>query len=204
MRLQKFFVAAAYGALVLGSIGLSQQVRAQDTAAVTAFLSNPGELLKQFTDPNFKSAQDPMTAQVKALALANPQSLVSLLSLLPNATTAQKQAIGKGLENAAEAIVASNPNYANDIRQAIVRTRDREVVLAATGDTPIGAAGGGGAGAGGGGAIGGQTNSTQTSLTSTGGAEGINGNSQLTSPFSVTSSVSGTSGVSSSFTSVSP
>jgi hypothetical protein len=195
MTLRRFCALAALGFLLTASnLALSIQPGfTQDGAAVTAFLADPQSLLKSYPNPSPNDPNDPMTQTVKGLALANPQTLLSLLSLLPNANKAEKQALGKGLAAAAAAIVASNPTYANDILQAITKTRDHDLVLAATSGNPTGGTGGGG---GGGGASGGQTNSIQMTPTQTGPAQPIGPNSFGTGPFSYTSSVSGASGVS--------
>lgn len=194
MTFRRFRALAALGFLLTAS-GLALSIQpgfTQDSAAVTAFLADPQSLLKTYPNPNPNDPKDPMILAVKGLALANPSTLLSLLSLLPNASKAEKQALGKGLADAAAAVVASNPTYANDILQAITKTRDHDLVLAATSGNPTGGTGGGG---GGGGASGGQTNSTQMQPTQTGPAQPIGPNSFGTGPFSYTSSVSGTSGV---------
>jgi hypothetical protein len=189
MALRKILSLTVFGGL-LGAMVSVQPSFAQDADAVKAFLSDPQSLLKTYPNPNPNSPNDPMTAMIKGLAIANPQTLLSLLSLLPNANREEKRAIGKGLSEAAAAVIASNPTYANDILQAITKTRDRELVQAATSDSPTGAVGGGG---GGGGAVGGQTNSISTQPTSTGPAAPIGSGGTPTGPFSTTSSVSGAS-----------
>jgi hypothetical protein len=195
MNPRRLCALAALGFLLIASdLALSiQSGFAQDAAGVSAFLADPQSFLKTYPNPNPNDPNDPMTLAVKGLALANPTTLLSLLSLVPNANKAEKQALGKGLAAAAAAVVASNPTYANDILQAITKTRDHDLVLAATSGNPTGGTGGG---AGGGGASGGQTNSTQTTPTQTGPAQPIGGNSVGTGPFSISSSVTGSSGVS--------
>ena len=207
MTPRRFCALAALGLLLTASdLAMSIQPEyAQNSAAVTSFLADPQGLLKSYPSPNANDPNDPMTLTVKGLALANPQTLLSLLSLLPNANKAEKQALGKGLAAAAAAVVASNPTYANDILQAITKTRDHDLVLAATSGNPTGGTGGG---AGGGGASGGQTNSIAMTPTTTGPAQPIGPNSTGTGLFSTTSSVSGSAGISNSnpttFSSVSP
>lgn len=192
MTPRRFCALAALGLLLTASnLALSIQPGfTQDNAAVTAFLADPQNLLKSYPNPNPNDPNDPMTQMVKGLAIANPTTLLSLLSLVPNANKAEKQALGKGLAAAAAAVVASNPTYANDILQAITKTRDHDLVLAATSGNPTGGTGGGG-----GGSSGGQTNSIAMTPTTTGPAQPIGPSSFATGPFSYTSSVSGVSGV---------
>jgi hypothetical protein len=194
MTRRRFFTLAVFGSLLVAT-GLPLSIQpafAQDAAAVAAFLADPQSLLKQYPNPNPNNPNDPMIAMVKGLALASPQTLLSLLSLLPNANKEEKQALGKGLAAAAAAVVATNPTYANDILQAITKTRDHELVLAATSGNPTGGTGGG---AGGGGAVGGQTNTIQSIPSQTGPAQGIGSGSVPTGPFTTTSGVSGASGI---------
>jgi hypothetical protein len=202
MALRRFLALVALGILLSGT-SLTLSVQSGFAQDVSGFLNDPQAWLKQYPSPNYTDPNDPMTQTVKALAIANPQTLYSLLSLIPNANKAEKQALGKGLSEAAAAVVASNPTYANDILQAITKTHDHDLVLAATNDTQTASTAGGG---GGGGALGGQTNSTQTTPTQTGGPQGINGGSSPTNPFSVSSSVTGSGGISNptTFSSVSP
>lgn len=191
------------GAGVISAIApLSAQAQTQP-AIVSQFLVNPGGLLTEFSNPNPQNPTDPMIVRIRDLAVASPDTLTAILGLIANSSGPQKQAIGKGLQAAAGIVVASNPRYANDIQIAVARTRDRELVLAYTSDTATGGAGGAGGGAAGG-ASGGQTATYGTTPTGTGPAQPIGGNGVLTGPFSITSSVSGTSGVSTVFGPVTP
>jgi|GEM_PF-3111064 hypothetical protein len=154
--------------------------------AVPQFLSNPSELLTKSPDGGAE-----LVGAVRDLVASDPATLQPILNLLANANKDQKAAIGAGLAQAAKIVVRTNPGLATEIQQAILNTKDQDVVLAfaaGAGDRPIGAAGGGG---GGGGASGGQTNPLQFGPGGTGGAQSIGGNGTNTPFFSYTSSVSG-------------
>jgi len=157
-------------------------------AAAAAFLANPGQVLQQ----NPTGGQQ-LVSRIRDLAVADPATLQSILQLLATANKDQKVAIGAGLAQAAKIVVRTNQAYATQIQQAILDTKDQDVVLAyaaAAGDTATGAAGG--AGAAGGGAVGGQTNSISTGGTGGGTAQSIGGGGVQTGSFSMTSSVGGT------------
>ena len=108
----------------------------------TAFLANPALLLKDNPDGGAR-----MLAQVRDLAIADPATLQSLLSLTSSASKDQKAAIGAGLAQAARAVLRTNPTYANQIQLAIVNLKDQEIMVAytaASGQQAIGATGGAG------------------------------------------------------------
>jgi hypothetical protein len=109
---------------------------------------------------------------------------------LSSANKDQKDAIAKGMAQAAKVLAGRNDQAdTNKIQQAALDTKDMDVILA-FGDQPIGAGGGGGGG-GSGGASGGQTNALG-GTTGTGSAQDIPGSSTPTGQFSYTSSVGGT------------
>jgi hypothetical protein len=151
--------------------------------AVSAFFSNPSELLTK--SPN---GGPELVNNVRDLVTADPATLQPILNLLAKATKEQKTAIGAALAQAAKIVVRTNPALATEIQQAILNTKDQDVVLAfaaGSGDRPIGAAG---AGAGGG--VGGQTN--PLNFANGGGGPQNIGNPGTNTPFfSYTSSVGG-------------
>ena len=177
-------VAISFGAL-MSVPAMAQRVGASPQA-VTTFLSNPSDLMTR--SPNGGAE---MVSAIRDLVTADPATLQPVLNLLANATKEQKTAIGSALAQAAKIVVRTNPALATEIQQAILNTRDQDVVLAfaaGAGDVPIGA--GGGAGAGGGGASGGQTNPLQ--FGSGGGTAQTIGQGGTNTPnFSYTSSVAG-------------
>jgi hypothetical protein len=140
-----------------------------------------------------------LVAQIRDLVVASKDTLGPVISLLSDANKDQKNAIAAGLAQAAKIVVGSRDQaYATQIQQAILDTRDQDVVLAyagAAGDQPIGAGGGGGAASGG--ASGGQTNPISGGSSGTGTpAQDIPGGSTPTQQFSFTSAAGGTSGFS--------
>lgn len=178
--------------VVIASVG---QTHAQQNSSVASFLANPSQILTQNPDQ--------LRVQVAGLATADPATLSVILSLLSTATKEQKDAIGKGLGDAAKNVLATNQAYSTQIQTAIIQTRDDEVRVAFTntlGDVRLGGIlGGGGLGGGGGG----QTNPQGNTPTTTGPAQPIGTPGTNTGLFSYNSSVSGSSGFTTTFSSVS-
>ena len=163
---------------------------------VSAFTGSPGQLLQQHA-----SGGPQMISQVRDLAASDPTTLLPILGLVADANSEQKKAIGAGLAQAARICVKTDQAYADDIQQAIAKTKDQELVLAytsITGDQPTGAVGTAVAG----GALGGQTNPLPGGPTGTGTVQGIGIPGVATSPFSITSNVTGTSGFGGSTTTI--
>ena len=184
-------------------VGSAPSAWAQASRAATDNSQQARDFLQ---DPARLLAQNPagggnLVAAIRDIAVADRATLQPILNLLPNATKEQKTAIGSGLAQAARIVVRTNQAYATEIQESIAKTKDQEVVLAyaaTAGDQPIGAAG---AGAGAGGGSGGQVSSLLTGFRGGGGLEAIGGNGVNTGQFTISSSVSGTSGTTtSSFT----
>lgn len=162
---------------------LAQKLTPQQIA--TQFLNNPAELLGK--SPN---GGPELVSTVRELVTTDPATLQPILNQLANANKDQKSAIGAGLAQAAKIVVRTSPAFATEIQQAILNTKDQDVVLAfaaGAGDRPIGAAGGGGGAPGG--ASGGQTNPLSFFGGSGGGPANIGGPATNTPFFSYTSSV---------------
>jgi len=183
-------LAVSASCAVLAPVGaLAQQGQQQQQGLVQQFNANPQQILQQF--PNGGAA---MISQLREIAIADPKSLDAIMGLIPNASKDQKAAIGSALGQAAKVVVKTDQAYANDILQAIAKTKDQDVFLAYSGVAPdqgTAATGGGGAGGGGGGGVGGQTSALAGTPTGSGAAQAIGGGSTPTSNFSYTSSVSG-------------
>jgi hypothetical protein len=146
-------IAAALVIVVAGLQSLPAQQPQRPT--VSDFLANPGRLLQLY--PNGGPG---MIAEVRDLAVSDRATLQPILNLLANADKYQKIAFGRGLADAARILVRSGQQaYATEIQEAILKTKDQDVVLAftiASGNRELGTTGGGAGG--GGGASGGQTN----------------------------------------------
>jgi hypothetical protein len=145
-----------------------------------------------------------LVAAIRDLLVADPaKQLDSVIKLLSGANANQKGSIAAGMAQAAKVLAGrKDQDSANKIQQAVLDTKDQDVVLAfagAAGDQPIGAGGGGGAGSGG--ASGGQTTAL-TGGVGTGAAQDIPGSSTPTQPFSYTSSVGGTGSTTSTTTGI--
>jgi hypothetical protein len=163
-------VIAAALVIVVASL---QSLPAQQPQRLTAseFLANPGRLLQLY--PNGGPG---MIAEIRDLAVADKATLQPILDLLANADKYQKIAIGRGLADAARILVRSGQQaYATEIQEAILKTKDQDVVLAytiASGNRELGTVGGGAGGNGG--AAGGQTNAfSQNGGSNSGGAAAV-------------------------------
>jgi len=183
--------------LAISTVSLvSEDVSAQTSLTPSAFETNPGQALTQN-----ENGGPQLAALVRNLTIGDPATLAAIIGLLPNANKDQKAAIAAGLAQAAKIELRTNPVFANDIQQAIAKTKDQDVVLAfaaASGDQPIGAIGGGG---GLGGGSGGQTSSTNGGSSGGGSFQSIGSPGVNTGNFTISSSVSGTSGTTGSTTS---
>jgi hypothetical protein len=132
----------------LGSAAMAAQLTQQQ---INAFLANPSGLLAQ----NASGGSD-MVAMVRDLMTSdpnNPNMLSSIIALLASANSAQQAAIGSGLGMAAQALVRTNPDVANQIQVALANSGVQTAIASfssVTGNAVIGAAGGGGGGGGGG------------------------------------------------------
>jgi hypothetical protein len=163
-------VAASVGFLSVSEPGWSaayapgQQLSQQTIAEFTA---NPSQLLSQFREGGGQ-----MISRLRDLLASDPATLAPILSLLPNANSQQKSAMGAALAQAARLYQRADQAFAAQIQQAVANTQDQELIVAyaaAAGDQPIGA--GGGAGSAGG--PGGQTNPLGGGFLGTGGAQAI-------------------------------
>jgi hypothetical protein len=192
---------AASVAVLLLAGGVQQGFAQQVTPDAFLKLSDQKSILQ-----SYPAGGPELVAQIRDLVVASKDTLGPVINLLAGANKDQKNAIAAGLAQAAKVVVGKRDQaYATQIQQAILDTKDQDVVLAyagAAGDQPIGAAGGGGAASGG--ASGGQTNAVGGTPSGTGSAQDIPGGSTPTGQFSFTSSVGGTSGFSNLTSTTSP
>ena len=180
---------AAFVAVLLLAGGVQQGFAQQLTPDAFLKLTDQKSILQ-----SYPAGGPELVAQIRDLVVGSKDTLAPVINLLAGANKDQKNAIAAGLAQAAKVVVGKRDQaYATQIQQAILDTKDQDVVLAyagAAGDQPIGAAGGGGAASGG--ASGGQTNAVGGTPSGTGGAQDIPGGSTATGQFAFTSSVGGT------------
>jgi hypothetical protein len=101
-------------------------------AQAPAFLEDPAQILRQNPDGGPR-----LVIEVRNLVLSDPATLQPVLKLLPTANKDQKTGIGAGLAQAARMVAHSNPVYSRKIQEAVMQTRDKELMLgyaAASGD----------------------------------------------------------------------
>jgi hypothetical protein len=183
---------------VVAAIGLAAAQAQQPTPTQAQQPADPAaQLLQQY--PN---AGTPLSNAVQALVLADPSEFKTVLGLITNATEQQKTAIGEGLAQATKIEVLTNQALATDWQTQLAAITDPTFKLATTnafGDVQLGSVGGGSVGAPGSG-LGGP--GSAPGGTTGGGAPGaIQSTPVFTQSFSTSSSISGSSGLS---TSVSP
>jgi hypothetical protein len=183
-------VAASVGFIALSGPAWSaayapgQQLSQQ---TITEFTANPSQLLSQF--PN---GGGQMISRLRDLLASDPATLAPILSLLPNANSEQKSALGSALAQAARLYQRADQAFAAQIQQAVANTQDQELIVAyaaAAGDQPIGAGGGAGSAGGPGGG-----SNPLASLGVNSSLQDIGGGAVDTGPFSMTASANSAAG----------
>ena len=153
---------------------------------VSQFVTNPSAALA--ANPNGGGR---LVSYVRDLLLSDKTTLQAIIALLATANADQQSAIGSGLGQAAQALAATDPDFANQIQRLLAASGSNLAIAsyqATTGNVQTGAAGGGGAGGGGGptnggpstgggggggtGGSGGGTGSSGGGLTGSGGVSG--------------------------------
>ena len=133
----------------------ASSAQAQGTQSpVDQFIANPSQALK-----NYPNGGPQLISLIRDVAMQHPEALSAIIALLPNAGPDQQAAIGSGLGQAAQLSVKTNPQYANQIQQALTASGFENAIVAfsaATGNVNIASTGPGGGGGGGGG-VGGPT-----------------------------------------------
>lgn len=142
-------------ALVAGVLAFPSLATAQSDKdkAINQFLADPGKALQQYPKGGAQ-----LISLIRDVAVGHPEALNSIIALLKDANADQQSAIGSGLGQAAQLVLRNNPNYANQIQQAVAAAGSDNASTAfasVTGNVNIAATGGGGGGGGGGGTGGG-------------------------------------------------
>jgi hypothetical protein len=125
-----------------------------------SFLSNPAGLLDQF-----KEGQGSLASQVRDFLTSRPETVEGIVSLARASNEEQSRAIGAGLGTAASVCVLSQPDVAQRIQEAVLKTDNAALIqsfTSITGDIPTEATNG----------------ADPTGETSTGGGGGTNSAAQ--------------------------
>jgi hypothetical protein len=184
------------GFLILSPQLANAQINGQGAtlppSAISAFQTNPGQLLSQFPDGGAQ-----LTNQVRDLVGSDKATLPAIIALAKNANRDQRTAMANALAQAAKAYAGSgDPGFANQIQLLVVNAGLPEFSKAyadAAGNTGTASTGGGGGGGGGGptaggpptggpnigGTLGANTGVTTTSGLLNGGSPGGGGFSQV-------------------------
>lgn len=88
-----------------------------------AFLSNPEALLDQF-----KEGQGGLASQIRDFLTSRPETVDGIVSLARASSEAQSRAIGSGLGTAASVCVLSQPDVAQRIQEAVLKTENAPLI----------------------------------------------------------------------------
>ncbi|MGX1325087.1 hypothetical protein AB7M17_008540 [Bradyrhizobium sp. USDA 377] len=125
--------SAAFGATGVSS-GCVANTGIVSAERATDFLANPSGLLDQFKD-----GQGGLASAVRDLLTARPETVEGIVSLAKASSADQSRAIGAGLGTAASTCVLSQPQVAQLIQEAVLRTENPDLITSftsITGDIP--------------------------------------------------------------------
>lgn len=100
----------------------------------TQFLENPDALLNQFKD-----GQGGLASEVRDLLTIRPETLEGMASLAKASSADQSRAIGAGLGTAASVCVLTQPAFAQQIQEVVLKTENPSLIqsfVSITGDIP--------------------------------------------------------------------
>ncbi|WP_459568770.1 hypothetical protein [Bradyrhizobium diazoefficiens] len=115
------FAATGVSAGCVANTGIVSAERATD------FLANPGGLLDQFKD-----GQGGLASAVRDLLTARPETVEGIASLAKASSADQSRAIGAGLGTAASTCVLTQPQVAQLIQQAVLKTDNPDLIQSFT------------------------------------------------------------------------
>ena len=95
-----------------------------------SFLSNPAALLDQFKD-----GQGGLASQIRDFLTSRPETVEGIVSLARASNEDQSRAIGAGLGTAASVCVLSQPEVAQRIQEAVLKTENPPLIESFTGIT---------------------------------------------------------------------
>lgn len=99
-----------------------------------SFLENPEALLNQFRD-----GQGGLASEIRDMLTIRPETLEGMATLAKASSADQSRAIGAGLGTAASVCVLTQPGFAQQIQEVVLKTENRSLIdafAAITGDTP--------------------------------------------------------------------
>lgn len=100
----------------------------------TSFLENPEALLGQFKD-----GQGGLASQIRDMLMTRPETLEGIASLSKASSADQSRAIGAGLGTAAAVCVLTQPAFAQQIQEVVLKAENPPLIQAfvsITGDIP--------------------------------------------------------------------
>ncbi|CAN7489221.1 hypothetical protein LJR220_004442 [Bradyrhizobium sp. LjRoot220] len=100
----------------------------------TAFLENPEALLGQFKD-----GQGGLASEIRDMLIIRPETLEGIASLSRASSADQSRAIGAGLGTAASVCVLTQPAFAQQIQEVVLKAENPPLIQAfvsITGDIP--------------------------------------------------------------------
>jgi hypothetical protein len=95
-----------------------------------SFLSNPAALLDKF-----KEGQGGLASQIRDFLTSRPETVEGIVSLSRASNEEQSRAIGAGLGTAASVCVLSQPDVAQRIQEAVLKTENPSLIESFTGIT---------------------------------------------------------------------
>jgi len=139
-------LAVGFGIVMLAAAGAADVAAAPATSGcvpnspfisaerATQFLENPDALLNQFRD-----GQGGLASEVRDLLTIRPETLEGMASLAKASSADQSRAIGAGLGTAASVCVLTQPAFAQQIQEVVLKTENPPLIqsfVSITGDIP--------------------------------------------------------------------
>ena len=100
----------------------------------TSFLENPESLLNQFKD-----GQGGLASEIRDMLMTRPETLEGIASLSRASSADQSRAIGAGLGTAASVCVLTQPAFAQQIQEVVLKVENpllTQAFVSITGDIP--------------------------------------------------------------------
>jgi hypothetical protein len=139
-------LAVGFSLIMLAAAGAADAVAAPATGGcvpnsplisaerATQFLENPDALLNQYKD-----GQGGLASEIRDLLTIRPETLEGMASLAKASSADQSRAIGAGLGTAASVCVLTQPAFAQQIQEVVLKTENPSLIqsfVSITGDIP--------------------------------------------------------------------